>query len=93
MNYIIDDVDKKISAKYDIKGVQKLSEVFVEQQKLGKTESISVSVLRNGKVADGFDYYNLFCRYAVRSKRPYNIGDVISLYIHNQEQPHISETL
>ena len=91
--FVINDVDKKISAKYDMKGVQKLSEVFVEQQKLGKTESISVSVLRNGKVADGFDYYNLFCRYAVRSKRPYNIGDVISLYIHNQEQPHISETL
>lgn len=91
--FTINEVDKTISAKYDLRGVQKLSEVFVEQQKLGKAESISVNVLRNGKVVDGFDYYNLFCRYAVRSKRTYCNGDVISLYIHNQEQPHISEAL
>lgn len=91
--FIVNEVDKKISAKYDLKGVQKLSEMFIEQQKLGSAESISVNVLRNGKVVDGFDYFNLFCRYAVRSKRPYKNGDVISLIIHNQEQPHISESL
>ena len=92
-DFVIDEREKKISAKYDLKGTQKLSEAFMEQQRLKKEDTITVNILKNGKVIDGFDYYNSFCRYAVRSRHTYRNGDVVSLYIHDQEQPHISESL
>lgn len=91
--FCINSIDKTITSKYDLKGVQKLSDVFIEQHHLNNLDSISVNVLRNGKVVDVFDYYNAFCRYEVRSKRAFRNGDVISLYIHNQEQPHITGSI
>ena len=90
----IDTIEKKISTKYVLKGLQRLPESFVEEQKLQNTNFFSVQVRKNDQAVDTFDYVNNFCRYPVVSKHPYNSdGDYISLYIHNNDNPYIKAEL
>ena len=89
----IDTIEKKIYTKYIVKGLQRLPQLFLEEQRLDKTNFFSVQVRKNGLAVDTFDYANNFCRYAVVSKHPYSDGDYISLYLHNQEDAHIGDNL
>lgn len=89
----VDTVEKKIYTKYIVKGLQRLPQLFLEEQDLDKTNFFSVQVRKNGQAVDTFDYANNFCRYAVVSKHPYIDGDYISLFLHNQEEPHIADDL
>lgn len=85
----VDTVEKEIYTKYIVKGLQRLPQLFIEDQKIDKTNFFSVQVRKNGQAVDTFDYANNFCRYPVLSKHPYQKGDNISLFIHNQENAHI----
>ncbi len=89
----VDNVDKKITAKYVVKGLQRLPEVFLKEQNLLAANFFSVHVKKNGHHIDTFDYVNNFCRYAVVSKHPYKCGDFISLYLEDQNEPHIGDEL
>jgi hypothetical protein len=89
----VDTVEKQIYTKYIVKGLQRLPNVFLEDQKLETLNFFSVQVRKNGYAVDTFDYVNNFCRYSVISKHKYKQGDYISIYIHNQENAHISDTL
>ena len=89
----VDTVEKKIYTKYIVKGLQRLPQVFLEEQELDKSNFFSVQVRKNGQAVDTFDYANNFCRYAVVSKHPYEKDDYIALFLHNQEEPHIGDDL
>lgn len=89
----VDNVEKKIYTKYVVKGQQRLPQSFLEEQGLDKTPFFTVQVRKNGQAIDSFDYANNFCRYTVVSKRPYSEGDYISLFLHNQEEPHLGDNL
>lgn len=89
----IDTVEKKIYTKYVVKGLQRLPQIFLEEQGIGDTNFFSVQVRKNGMAVDTFDYVNNFCRYPIISKHPYMDGDSISLLLHNQEKAHISDEL
>lgn len=89
----IDQIGKKIYTKYDLRGQQRLPLTFLEENELEEESFFSVQVRVNGKAVDTFDYANNFCRYAVVSKHPYQIGDSISLFIHNQNDPHLTGDL
>lgn len=89
----VDTVEKKIHTKYVVKGLQRLPQIFLEEQGIGDTKFFSVQVRKNGKAVDTFDYVNNFCRYPIISKHPYRDGDSISLFLHNQEKAHISDEL
>ena len=89
----VDTVEKKIFTKYIIKGLQRLPQVFLEEQGLDKKNFFSVQIRKNGQAVDTFDYANNFCRYAVVSKRPYEDGDYIALFLHNHEDAHIGDNL
>ena len=85
--------ERIIYTKYIIRGLQRLPQVFLEEQGLDKQKFFSVQVRKNGQAVDTFDYANNFCRYAVVSKHPYVDGDNISLYLHNNEDAHIEGNL
>ena len=89
----IDTVEKKIYTKYVVKGLQRLPQIFLEEQGIGDTNFFSVQVRKNGMAVDTFDYVNNFCRYPIISKHPYMDGDSISLLLHNQEEAHICHTI
>ncbi len=89
----VDDVEKKIYIKYVLKGLQKLPRAFLDENDLSGIPFFSAQVRVNGKAADTFDFANNFCRYAVVSKHPYNIGDEISLYLHDKEDALISNSI
>jgi hypothetical protein len=89
----IDNIEKKISAKYIIKGSQKLPVAFLEDEGLEESQFFSILVKVNGRAKDTFDYLNGFCRHTVISKHPYQTGDVVSLTIHENEEPHLSGSL
>ena len=89
----IDTVEKKIYTKYVVKGLQRLPQLFLEEQGIGDTNFFSVQVRKNGMAVDTFDYVNNFCRYPIISKHPYRDGDSISLFLHSQEEAHISDEL
>lgn len=91
--FTIDKIGKKISTKYDIRGQQRLPVSFLEDNNLIEQNFFSVQVRVNGKAVDTFDYVNNFCRYAVVSKHPYSNGDSIGLFIHNQNDPHLTGDL
>ena len=77
----VDTVEKRIYTKYIVKGLQRLPEVFLEEQGLDKANFFSVQVRKNGQAVDTFDYANNFCRYPVFSKHPYQDGDYLSLFL------------
>lgn len=89
----IDTVEKKIYTKYIVKGLQRLPQVFLEEQGIDDIGFFSVQVRKNGQAVDTFDYANNFCRYPVFSKHPCENGDFISLFLHNQEYAHIGDDL
>lgn len=89
----VDTVEKKIYTKYIVTGIQRLPQLFLEEQRLDKTNFFSVQVRKNGLAVDTFDYVNNFCRYPIISKHPYLNGDSISLFLHTQECAHISDEL
>lgn len=74
-------------------GLQRLPEEFLEDQQIVSTSFFSVQVRVNGKAADAFDYQNRFCRYTVVSKRQYHEEDVISLFLHDKQEPLLSDSL
>lgn len=91
--FIIDNIDRKLSVKYDLKGLQTLPNIFLDQQKLKDKSFFTISVRKNEKAVESFDFINGFSRYEVRCKHPYRDRDVVSLYIDERPIPHISESL
>lgn len=90
------DVDERggsFTASYILSGLQRLPEEFLEEQQLSSRSFFSAQVRVNGKAVDTFDYQNRFCRYTVISKRQYHDGDVVSLYLHDKQEAHISDNL
>ncbi len=86
----IDSIEKRISTKYIVKGVQKFPKDFLEEQGLASVNFFSVQVTKNGQAVDTFDYANNFCRYSVISKHPYSDGDNIAVTIHKQEKSYLT---
>lgn len=89
----IDHVEKNITIKYVFKGEQRLSQTFLERQGLLGVNFFSLQVRKNGQAVDTFDYVNNFCRYSVSSKHSYRMGDNVSIFLHNQEEPYLSDGL
>lgn len=89
----IDKPEKRISIKYAIRGLQKLPAAFLDEHSLNKTAFFSAQVRVDGKTGDTFDYVNDFCRYTVVSKHPYVIGQEIALYIHEEDNPLLSDRI
>lgn len=85
----VDRVAKSFDSFYVLKGPQRLSSKFLEEQGLDGKPFFSIQVRENGRAKDTFDFKNGFCRYPVRSRHPYHQEDNISLYIHEQEEPHM----
>ena len=89
----VDRVAKSFVPFYVLKGPQRLSSQFLEEQGLNGKPFFSIQVRENGRARDTFDFKNGFCRYPVRSRHPYRQEDYISLYIHDQEEPHMGGDL
>lgn len=70
-----------------------MPQAFLIEQGLDNISFYSVNIRKNGQSVDTFDYANNFCRYTVISKHPYYDGEYVSLFIHNQENPYISDRL
>lgn len=90
------DVDERggsFVTYYVVNGLQRLPEEFLEEQQLVAKSFFSAQVRVNGKAADSFDYQNRFCRYTVISKRLYHDGDVVSLFLHDRQEPLLSDNL
>lgn len=93
VEFKVDHVERIIETKYVFRGNQRLTQNFLESQGLQDVNFFSVQVRKNGQAVDTFDYVNQFCRYTVVSKHPYVDGDNITIYLHNQEEPYLSEDL
>lgn len=91
--FVVDFIENKISPKYIVKGMQRLPQVFLDDQGLLSKRFFPVQVRKNGVVVDTFDFVNNFCRYAVVSKHPYHHDDIISVYIDNSTEAHITDSL
>lgn len=91
--FSFDKVDGLIHIKYDFKGLQRLPKVFCEENHLRVEKFLSLNITRNGQSVDSFDYLDGFCRHDVRSKHPYNNGDIIAAYIQGIDQPLRKESL
>ena len=91
--FFVDERGNSLSAKYIVKGLQRLPDEFLNAQQLSSRQFFSIQVRVNGHAVDTFDYQNRFCRYNVISKHPYHDGDVVSLYLHDKEQAHLSDNL
>ncbi|MDD3944888.1 MAG: hypothetical protein PHS38_09255 [Bacteroidales bacterium] len=89
----VDKIANCITIKYDLKGMQRLSPSFLDEHNLTGIPFFTVDIKINDRTINSYDYINGFCRYEVRSKHTYSDGDVISVYIHEHEQPYISESL
>lgn len=89
----VDHIEKNITIKYVVKGSQRLAQAFLEQQGLLGVNFFSLQVRKNGQAVDTFDFVNNFCRYSVISKHPYIDGDIISIYLHNHEEPFLRDEL
>lgn len=90
------DVDQRggsFTVKYVVKGLQRLPEAFLETQHLSSESFFSAQVRVDGRAIDTFDYQNRFCRYNVLSKHPYHEGEVVSVYLHDRQQPLLSGNL
>lgn len=89
----VDNVERKIKINYVVEGMHCLPQAFLEAQNLQDTPFFSVQIRKNGLAGDTFDYTNNFCRYEVVSRHLYTEGDHISLFLHNQENPYLSDYL
>ena len=88
-----DKVDNLIHIKYDFKGLQRLPKVFCDENNLKIEKFLTLNITRNGQSVDSFDYLDGFCRHEVRSKHPYNDGDIIAAYLQGIESPLRKESL
>ena len=93
IEFKVDNVEKTITTKYVFKSDQRLTQAFLEDNGLLNVNFFSVQVRKNGQAVDTFDYINNFCRYNVVSKHPYIDGDNISVFLHNQEEPYLTDDL
>lgn len=91
--FMVDEKGGNISSKYIIKGLQRLPEEFLLSQRLFSTQFFSVQLRVNGQAIETYDYQNRFCRYNVFSKHPYHDGDIVALYLHDQENAYLSDNL
>ena len=91
--FSIDFVEKRINTKYIVRGMQRLPQVFLEDNQLLGKRYFLTRVHKNGNIVDTFEFVNNFCRYAVVSKHPYYHDDVISVYIDDNANAQISDTL
>lgn len=89
----IDEIERKIKTDYVVSGLQKLPYDFLVNQNLTNINFFSAQIRKNGQAISTFDYINNFCRYAVIYHNRYNDGDVISIFLHNQETPLMSSNL
>ncbi len=85
--FTFDKVDNLIHIKYDFKGLQRLPKVFCDENHLNIEKFITLNITRNGQSVDSFDYLDGFCRHEVRSKHPYNNGDIIAAYLQGIDSP------
>lgn len=93
IEFKVDNVEKKITTKYVFKSDQRLTQAFLEDNGLQNANFFSVQVRKNGQAVDTFDYINNFCRYTVVSKHPYIDGDNITVFLHNHEEPYLTDDL
>lgn len=91
--FTFDKVDGLIHIKYDFKGLQRLPKVFCEENRLHVEKFLTLNITRNGQSVDSFDYLDGFCRHEVRSKHPYNNGDIIAAYLQGIDAPLRKESL
>lgn len=85
----IDNIEKTIKRIYCIfSGPHKLSPDFLIQEELPERGFFTVHILNNEVCVAPFDYINNFCKYSVKHKQLYKNGDKISIYLHNQNNPH-----
>ena len=90
------EVDQRggtFTTKYVVKGLQRLPEAFLEAQQLSSESFFSAQVRVDGRAVDTFDFQNRFCRYNVLSKHPYHEGEVVSVFLHDRQQPLLSDNL
>lgn len=89
----IDTIDKKIFAKYIVKGPKRLSDDFLNNNNLDNRSFFKIQVRKNGEPINTFEYSRNFCRIAVEYTSQYHNGDYISLYCQNQEEPFLGDSL
>lgn len=89
----VDSIDKKFSIKYIVEGKSKLSTNFLENNEVNNQSYFTIQVRKNNQIVDSFEYVRNFCRRSVVSKHEYNDSDTISVFLHNQEQPFLSDKL
>ncbi len=89
----VDSIDKKFSIKYIVEGKSKISTDFLENNEVNNQSYFIVQVRKNNQIVDSFEYVRNFCCRRVVSKHEYNDGDTISVFLHNQEQPFLSDKL
>jgi len=89
----VDRVAKSFVPFYVLKGPQRLSSQFLEEQGLEGKPFFSIQVRENGRARDTFDFRNSFCRYPVISRHPYRQDDYISLYVDDKVEPHMGGDL
>lgn len=88
----MDDIERRFSCKYYVRGSQKLASAFINQNHLPQ-DYFSAEVHVGGQLKDSFDFYDGFCRYDVRSVHPYHNGDVVELLLGRTSEPHLSDSL
>ena len=90
----IDSIYKQIKVKYHFNGQQCLQKRFLQERGLANLKFFSIQVRNNNKVVDTFDYDKSgFCRYSVKSEHNYSDGDYISLFLHDDTNPYLEESL
>lgn len=90
----IDSIYKQIKVKYHFNGQQCLQKRFLQEKGLANLKFFSIQVRNNNKVVDTFDYDKSgFCRYSVKSEHNYSDGDYISLFLHDDTNPYLEESL
>lgn len=89
----VDSRERIIKTNYIIKGFRELPSAFLEEEGLSNTPSFSVLIKINGRPADSFLYQDSYCRDNVLSEKSYKFGDIVSLTIHDNDEPYITDSL
>ena len=89
----VDTIDKKISAKYIVKGPQSLPKDFLIENNLDNRSFFIIQVRKNGEPINTFEYFKNLCKRDVKDESRYSDGDYISLFCQNQEEPFLGDSL
>lgn len=89
----VNTIKKTMNVFYLFKGSQTLTSYFLAEHNLKEKSYFSVQVKRNGQPVQVFEYKNNFCRYAVFSKNKYELGDYVSVYIHEEQEQYVGDEL